>query len=72
MAKTIKKEFKGKFLEQIRRKTKELGFSDEEGFITYAVATLCQSATRRVSVIDVDGKTIDLLPNQNLIKDDSK
>jgi hypothetical protein len=46
---------------------KRLGFKDEASLLRYVVAVLSQSATRTLTVIDTNGKTIPLNPSDSLL-----
>lgn len=45
-----------------------LGFKDEESLLRFALAVLSKSATRTLTVIDQDGKSLPLNPSEALLK----
>lgn len=45
----------------------KLGFKNEESLLRYALAVLSKSATRTLTVIDQDGKSIALNPSESLL-----
>lgn len=46
---------------------KRLGFKDEVSLLRYALAVLSQSATRTLTVIDTNGKSVALNPSDSLL-----
>jgi len=46
----------------------ELGFKDEPSVLRFALAVLTRSATRSISIVEKDGKTVSLTPSANLLK----
>lgn len=44
-----------------------LGFKNEESLLRYALAVMSKSATRTLTVIDQDGKSIPLNPSEALL-----
>jgi hypothetical protein len=55
-------------LEALRDAVKRLGFKDEESLLRYVLAVLSQSATRTLTVIDKDGKSLALNPTESVLK----
>ena len=45
----------------------KLGFKDEESLLRYALAVISKSATRTLTIIDQDGKSIALNPSESLL-----
>ena len=46
----------------------KLGFKDAESLLRYALAVFSRSATRTLTVIDQDGKSVALNPSDSLLK----
>jgi len=46
----------------------KLGFKDEESLLRFALAVLTQSATRAVTIVGKDGKSVSLTPSASLLK----
>jgi len=56
----------------LRSAVDRLGFKDEESLLRYVLAVVAQSATRSMTVIDKEGKSIALKPGESLLKDKSE
>jgi hypothetical protein len=54
-------------LEALESAVKRLGFKDEVSLLRYALAVLSQSATRTLTVIDTNGKSVSLNPSEVLL-----
>ena len=54
-------------LTALKSAVERLGFKDEESLLRYALAVLSKSATRTLTVIDQDGKSIALNPSETLL-----
>lgn len=54
-------------LSALRAAVGRLGFKDEENLLRYALAVISKSATRTLTVIDQDGKSIALNPSEALL-----
>lgn len=52
----------------LKSAVERLGFKDEESLLRYALAVFSRSSTRTLTVIDLDGKSIALNPNEALLK----
>ena len=55
-------------LAALKSAVKRLAFKDEESLLRYALAVMSKSATRTLTVIDQDGKTIPLNPSDSLLE----
>lgn len=55
-------------LDALKTVVKELGFKDEQSVLRFALAVLTRSATRSISIVEKDGKTVSLTPSANLLK----
>ena len=44
-----------------------LGFKDEESLLRYVLAVISQSATRTLTIINKDGKSVALNPSETLL-----
>lgn len=51
----------------LKTAVEKLGFKDEESLLRYALAVISKSATRTLTVIDQDGKSIALNPSESLL-----
>ena len=58
-------------LAALRKAVDRLGFRDEESLLRYALAVISKSATRTLTVIDHDGKSVPLNPSDALLRQDS-
>jgi hypothetical protein len=47
----------------------KLGFKDEESLLRYVLAVFSKSATRTLTIIDQDGKSLALNPSPSVLKD---
>ena len=54
-------------LSALRAAVERLGFKDEENLLRYALAVISKSATRTLTVIDQDGKSVALNPSEALL-----
>lgn len=54
-------------LEALQKAVERLGFKDEVSLLRYALAVISQSATRTLTVIDQDGKSVALNPSGALL-----
>jgi hypothetical protein len=55
-------------LEALKSAVDRLGFKDEESLLRYVLAVMSQSATRTLTVIDKNGKSIALNPADSILK----
>ena len=55
-------------LDALKTIVRELGFKNEESVLRFALAVLSRSATRSISIVEKDGKTVSLTPSANLLK----
>jgi|GEM_PF-2090605 len=55
----------------LRSAVDRLKFKDEESLLRYVLAVISKSATRTLTVIDQDGKSMALNPSDSLLKQDS-
>jgi hypothetical protein len=53
----------------LKSAVERLGFKDEESLLRFALAVISKSATRTLTVIDQDGKSIALNPSAALLKE---
>ena len=51
----------------LKSAVQRLGFKDEESLLRYVLAVMSRSATRTVTVIDQDGKSVPLNPSEALL-----
>ena len=58
-------------LTALKSAVEKLGFKDEEGLLRFALAVFSKSATRTLTVIDQDGKSIALNPSAALLKENA-
>lgn len=58
-------------LAALKSAVNRLNFKDEESLLRYALAVISKSATRTLTVIDQDGKSMALNPSESLLKQDS-
>jgi len=54
-------------LAALQKAVNRLGFKDEESLLRYALAVISMSATRTLTIIDQDGKSIALNPSESLL-----
>ena len=54
-------------LDALGKAVARLGFKDEESLLRYALAVISKSATRTLTVIDQDGKSLALNPSDALL-----
>ena len=59
-------------LKALKNAVSSLGFKDEVSLLRYVLAVLSQSATRTLTVIDKDGKSIALNPSPTLLTEESQ
>jgi hypothetical protein len=52
----------------LKEAVERLGFKDEESLLRYVLAVIAMSATRTLTVIDKDGKSVPLNPSESVLK----
>jgi hypothetical protein len=56
----------------LKEAVSKLGFKNEESLLRYALAVISKSATRTLTVIDQDGKSVSLNPSDTLLAQSSE